>query len=117
MAFLTGLVGLVSTKIHPYPIAFATGVVVLMALNALAALYPLYYFRGKKNPFNVYVMGMMVRLAFVGLSLILVITLGGLEKSAVLAITLTGMFSFIAFLGVEIHHFLHHNDSLMSAPA
>ncbi len=117
MAFLTGLVALVSTKINLYPITFGTGVVVLMALNALAAMYPLYYFRGKKNPFNVYILGMIVRLGIVGMCLILVITLGGLEQAALLAITLTGMFSFMAFLAVEIHHFLQHNASFMSTAA
>ncbi len=85
-----------------------------MALNALGALYPLYLFRGKKNPFNLYILGMIIRLALVGVSFILLISLSGLNKASLLAITLTGMVSFIAYLGVEVHHFIHHNASLMS---
>lgn len=114
MALLSVAAGLLSTRLQSYPAAFATGAVVFMALNAWAALYPLYHFRGKKNPFNVYLMGMVVRMAVVGCALILVITMGGLDKAALLAITLTGMFSFLAYLVVEIHHFVHHNASLMS---
>ncbi len=114
MALLSVAAGLLSTRLQSYPAAFATGAVVFMALNALAALYPLYHFRGKKNPFNLYLMGMVVRMAIVGFALILVITLGGLDKAALLAITLTGMISFLAYLVVEIHHFVHHNASLMS---
>jgi hypothetical protein len=115
MALLSVAAGFLSTRMQSYPAAFATGAVVFMALNALAALYPLYHFRGKKtNPFNVYLMGMVVRMAVVGFALILVITLGGLDKAALLSITLTGMVSFLAYLAVEIHHFVHHNDSLMS---
>jgi hypothetical protein len=114
MALLSVAAGVLSTKMASYPAAFATGAVVFMALNALAALYPLYHFRGKKNPFNIYLLGMVIRLAVVGMALILVITLGGLDKAALLAITLTGMVSFIAYLVVEIHHFVHHNASLMS---
>jgi len=41
--------------------------------------------------------------------------LGGLNKATLLAITLTGMISFIAYLAVEIHHFVYHNATLMSA--
>ena len=115
MALLSVAAGLLSFKLQSFPVPFATGVVVFMALNALAALYPLYHFRGKKNPFNLYLMGMVVRLGVVGAALILVITLGGLDKAALLAITLTGMVSFLAYLVVEIHHFIHHNASLMSA--
>ncbi len=36
-----------------------------------------------------------------------------LSKNALLAVTLTAMFSFIAYLVVEIHHFLRNNASLM----
>jgi hypothetical protein len=115
MALLALVAGLLSTKLQSYPAAFATGAIVFMGLNALGAIYPLYHFRGRKNPFNVYLMGMVIRLAIVGLALILVITLSELDKVALLSITLTGMASFLAYLGVEIHHFLHHNDKLMSA--
>ena len=92
---------------------FGTGAVVFMALNALAAIYPLYRFKGQGNPFNVYMLGMMIRMVVIGVALILVITLGGLSRNALLAFTLTAMFSFIAYLAVEIHHFLRHNASLM----
>lgn len=114
MALLSVAAVLMSLKLDAYPTAFATGVVFFMAANALAAIYPLYLFRGKKNPFNVYLMGMVIRLAVVGAALILVITLGDLNKAALLSITLTGMLSFIAYLMVEIHHFIHHNAGLMS---
>lgn len=114
MALLSVAAGLLSLKLQSYPTAFATGVVFFMALNAIGALYPLYWFKGKKNPFNIYLMGMVVRLLVVGIALIIVITIGGLDKAALLSITLTGMVSFIAYLMVEIHHFIHHNKSLMS---
>lgn len=114
MALLSLAAGLLSYKMDGYPAAFGTGAVVFMALNALAAIYPLYRFRGKLNPFNVYLAGMAVRMGIIGLALILVITLGGLSQTALLSITLTGMVSFIAYLAVEIHHFMRHNASLMS---
>ncbi|MDB5051280.1 MAG: hypothetical protein JWO30_4351 [Fibrobacteres bacterium] len=114
MVLLAVAAGLVSSRIEGYPVAFATGAVVFMALNALAAIYPLYRFRGKMNPFNVYVAGMVVRMAIIGMVLIAVILAGGLSQSALLAVTLTAMVSFVAYLAVEIHHFLRHNASLMS---
>jgi hypothetical protein len=114
MVLLSVAAGLVSSRLEGYPTAFATGAVVFMALNALAAIYPLYRFRGNRNPFNVYLTGMVVRMAVIGIVLILVITLGGLSQAALLSVTLTAMVSFIAYLAVEIHHFLRHNASLMS---
>jgi hypothetical protein len=114
MVLLAAIAGLVASRLEGYPIAFATGAVVFMAVNALAAIYPLYRFRGKMNPFNVYLLGMVIRMAVIGMVLIGVILLGGLRQSALLALTLTAMVSFIAYLAVEIHHFLRHNASLMS---
>ena len=115
MVLLAVAAGLLSFRLEGFPLAFATGAVVFMALNALAAIYPLYRFRGKTtNPFNVYLMGMVVRMAVIGIVLIGVILMGGLSQSALLSITLTAMVSFIAYLAVEIHHFLRHNASLMS---
>ena len=114
MVLLAVAAGILSSRWEGYPVGFATGAVVFMALNALAALYPLYRFRGKWNPFNVYLMGMVVRMAVIGVALIGVILAGGLSQSALLALTLTAMISFIAYLAVEIHHFLRHNASLMS---
>jgi hypothetical protein len=113
MVLLSVAAGLLSFRVDGYPAAFGTGAVVFMALNALAAMYPLYRFRGKGNPLNVYMLGMLVRMAVIGAALILVIVLGGLSKNALLAVTLTAMFSFIAYLVVEIHHFLRNNASLM----
>ena len=114
MVLLAVAAGLLSTRLKGYPLAFATGAVVFMAFNALAAIYPLYRFRGKLNPFNVYMMGMVIRMAIIGMVLIGVILAGGLSQSALLSLTLTAMVSFIAYLAVEIHHFLRHNASLMS---
>jgi hypothetical protein len=114
MVLLSAVAVLVSSRIEGYPAAFGTGAIMFMALNALAAIYPLYHFRGKMNPFNVYLMGMVVRMAVIGAVLIAVILAGGLDKNALLALTLTAMISFIAYLAVEIHHFLRHNASLMS---
>jgi hypothetical protein len=113
MVLLALAAGAVSFRVEGYPAAFGTGAVVFMALNALAALYPLYRFRGK-NPFNIYMAGMMVRLVVIGLVLIVLMIKGGLSQNALLAVTLTAMFSFIAYLTVEIHHFLRHNASLLS---
>jgi hypothetical protein len=114
MGLLCMAAALLPMSLESYPAFFGIGVVVFMALNALAALYPLYRFRGKANPFNVYLAGMVVRMGIIGTALILVVTLSGLDQTALLSITLTGMISFIAYLAVEIHHFLRHNASLMS---
>lgn len=114
MVLLAIAAGLLSFRMDGYPVAFATGAVFFMALNAVAAVYPLYRFRGKGNPLNVYMLGMMIRMAVIGVALILVITLSSLSRNALLAFTITAMFSFVAYLTVEIHHFLRHNASLMS---
>jgi hypothetical protein len=114
MVMLSVAAGILSSRLEGFPIALATGAVVFMALNALGAIYPLYRFKGKKNPFNIYLMGMIVRMALIGFTLIAVILVGGLSQNALLALTLTAMVSFVAYLAVEIHHFLRHNASLMS---
>lgn len=104
---------LLSFRVQGYPSAFGMGAVLFMAVNAWAAVYPLYRFRGQANPLNVYMLGMVIRMAVIGAALILVITLGGLSRNALLAFTMTAMLSFIAYLAVEIHHFLRNNASLM----
>jgi hypothetical protein len=114
MVLLSVAAGFLSSRLEGFPIALATGAVAFMALNALGAIYPLYRFKGKKNPFNLYLMGMIVRMAVIGFTLIAVILVGGLSQNALLALTLTAMVSFVAYLAVEIHHFLRHNASLMS---
>lgn len=113
MVLLALTAGAVSFRVKGYPAAFGTGAVVFMALNALAALYPLYHFKGK-NPLNIYMIGMIVRLAVIGLVLIVTMVKGGLSQTALLAVTLTAMVSFVAYLAVEVHHFLRHNVTLMS---
>ncbi len=113
MVFLAMVAAFVSTRLQFYPVVFATGAVIFMALNALAALLPLYIFRGKKNPFTVYLMGMVVRLALVGIAMILLLTIGKLDQNALLSITLTAMVSFVAYLAVEIHHFIRHNAGFL----
>ena len=113
MVMLALAAGAVSFRVKGYPAAFGTGAVVFMALNALAALYPLYHFKGK-NPLNIYMIGMIVRLAVIGLVLIVTMVKGGLSQAALLAVTLTAMVSFVAYLAVEVHHFLRHNVTLMS---
>jgi len=113
MVLLALAAGAVSFRVRGYPAAFGTGAVVFMALNALAALYPLYRFKGK-NPLNIYMIGMIVRLLVIGIALIVMMVKGGLSQASLLAVTLTAMVSFVAYLAVEIHHFLHHNVSLLS---
>ena len=114
MALLAVAAGSISRKVDGFSIAIATSVVLFMGLNALAAIYPLYVFKGKLNPFNLYLAGMVVRMGAIGIALIALILLGGLSQNALLAVALTGMASFVAYLGVEIHHFLRHNASLLS---
>jgi hypothetical protein len=70
MALLAVAAGVLSLKMETYPMVFGIGAVCFMALNALGALYPLYHFKGNKNPFNIYLMGMIVRLGVVGIALI-----------------------------------------------
>lgn len=94
-------------KLDLYHWSLGLGVVVFMGMNALAAVYPLYRFPGK-NPFNVYLGGMVVRLAVIGAVLILIISLGDLSKPHLLSMTLTAMASFVAYLSVEVRHFLNH---------
>ena len=113
MALLSIAVLLLPAGMDGYPSGFGMGAIVFMALNALAAVYPLYRFKGQGNPLNVYMLGMMIRMGIIGAALVLVITLGGLSRNALLAFTLTAMFSFIAYLAVEIHHFIRNNASLM----
>jgi hypothetical protein len=97
----------VALGLEGYPIGFGMGAVVFMGLNALAALYPLYLFKGK-NPLNLYMIGMVARLAVIGLILIALMVKTGLSQDQLLAVTLTVMVSFVAYLGVEIHHFLRN---------
>jgi hypothetical protein len=94
-------------KLDLYHWSLGLGVVLFMGLNALAAVYPLYRFPGR-NPFNVYLGGMVVRLAVIGAALILIIFLGDLSKPHLLSMTLTAMASFVAYLSVEVKHFLNH---------
>lgn len=94
-------------KLDLYHWSLGLGVVVFMGLNALAAVYPLYRFPGK-NPFNVYLGSMVVRLAVIGTVLILIISLGDLSTPHLLSMTLTAMASFVAYLSVEVKHFLSH---------
>src|SRR6185436_17343722 len=61
-----------------YPPVHGMGAVLFMGLNALAAVYPLYRFR-QRNPFQLYLLGMVVRLGVIGAVLMGVITLGGLD--------------------------------------
>lgn len=103
----------VSLGIEGYPTAFGLGAVAFMALNALGALFPLYRFKAG-NPLTVYMGGMIVRLALIGTVLVAMMAKGGLSENQLLAVTLTAMVSFIAYLAVEIHHFLRHNASLLS---
>ena len=114
MVLLSLAAGALSFQVDGYPAAFGTGAVVFMGLNALAALYPLYRFRAIGNPFNVYLAGMVVRMAVIGIALIAVITLSSLTQNALLAVTLTAMVSFVAYLAVEVHHFLRHPDTFTS---
>lgn len=113
MVLLALAAGAIARKVDGFTPAFAAGTVIFMALNALAALYPLYRFRGRGNPFNIYLAGMVVRMAVIGVVLIAIILGTGLGQNALLAIALTGMGSFVAYLCVEIHHLLRHNASLL----
>ena len=97
----------VAFGVTEYPTGMAIGAVAFMALNALAALYPLYLFKDK-NPLNVYMMGMVARLAVIGLILIALLVRTSLSQDQLLAVTLTAMVSFVAYLGVEIQHFLRN---------
>src|SRR4051812_47331817 len=89
----------IATRLESYRLSFAVGAVIFMACNAIGAIYPLYRLKGK-NPFNVYLLGMTIRLAVIGAVLITLVVAGGLSMNALLGVTLTGMISFIAYLGV-----------------
>lgn len=95
-------------KLELYHWSLGLGVVVFMGINALGAVYPLYRFPGS-NPFNVYLGSMVLRLGIIGTALILVITLGNLSMPHLLSMTLTAMASYVAYLAVEVRHFLTKN--------
>lgn len=95
-------------KLDLYHWTVGLGVVIFMGINALAAVYPLYRFPGR-NPLNVYLGGMVLRLGVIGTTLILIISLSDLSKPHLLSMTLTAMASFIAYLAVEVSHFLNNN--------
>lgn len=115
MVLLCAAAAALSTRLDGYPLSLALAAVVFMALNALGAVYPLYLNRGRKNPFNVYIGGMVVRMAVIGASLIAVIVLTRLSKAALLSLTCTAMASFLAYLAVEIRHFMRNPSGLLAA--
>lgn len=116
MALLSAAAVAMAHKLDLYHWSLGLGVVVFMGLNAMAAVYPLYRFRGR-NPFNVYLGSMVVRLGVIGTALILIITLGALSAPHLLSMTLTAMASFIAYLAVEVRHFLNNPAFLAGQPA
>ena len=98
-----------------YHWSLGLGVVVFMGVNALGAVYPLYRFPGR-NPFNVYLGSMVLRLGIIGTALILVISLGNLSMPNLLSMTLTAMASYVAYLAIEVRHFLTQNAAFLSGP-
>lgn len=94
-------------KLDLYHWSLGLGVVLFMGVNALGAVWPLYRYP-TQNPFTVYLGGMALRLAIIGTALILIITLGNLSMPHLLAMTLTAMASYVAYLSVEVRHFLNH---------
>jgi energy-converting hydrogenase Eha subunit H len=111
IALVMGLLSLAAVgmahKLDLYHWTLGLGVVVFMGVNALGAVWPLYRFPAK-NPFTVYLGGMALRLALIGTALILVISLGNLSTPHLLAMTVTAMASYVAYLSVEVRHFLNH---------
>ena len=99
-----------SVKFPGYPRFFGVIAVCLMAINALGSMYPLYALRGK-NPFNVYLWGMLIRLALIGMTFITLVVKSRLTQGGLLAVTFTALFSFVVYLAVEIRHFLRHPES------
>ena len=99
-----------SLKLPGYPRFFGVIAVCLMAINALSSIYPLYALRGK-NPFNVYLWGMLIRLALIGVAFITLVVKSRLTQGGLLAVTFTALFSFVVYLAVEIRHFLRHPES------
>lgn len=94
---------------HP---ALGLAVVAFMGLNAVGAVWPLHRFP-RSNPLTVYMGGMVLRLGIIGAVLISVVLFSDLGQDSLLAMTLTAMASFIAYLAVEVRHFL----SLTALPA
>jgi hypothetical protein len=113
MSLLAALTFVLGTRWDAYDPVFGIGAVVFMALNALAAVYPLYRFP-RKNPFNTYVLGMLVRLAAIGMALTVLISQAGLTRGGLMAVTVTAMISFLAYQAVEIGHFVRHPESFQS---
>ena len=112
--FLSVIAWVLATRVGDYSRALAVTVVLFMALNALAAVYPLYRLRAK-NPFNVYILGMLVRMAIIGVVLTLFLAKQDVSQKTTLAVALTAMFSFVVFLTVEIRHFIRHPENFQGA--
>lgn len=115
MALLCAASAILSFRVSAYPLATGIGAIVFMGLNAIAAVYPLYMNKGKLHPFNVYLAGMAVRLFVIGVALILIIQLTRLSKEALMSLTFTAMFSFVAYLAMEVRHFIRNPAGLMTA--
>lgn len=106
MALLSTTAVIMAQQLDLYHWSVGLGVVVFMGINAIGAIYPLYRFPSH-NPFNVYLGSMVVRLAVIGAALIILISAGDLSMPHLLSMTLTAMLSFVAYLGVEVRHFLN----------
>lgn len=115
MALLAAASLAVSYRWESYPMAVGMGAILFMGVNAICAVYPLYINKGKHNPFNVYLAGMIVRLLLIGVALILVIVFTRLSKESLMALTFTAMASFVAYLAAEIRHFIRNPAGLMTA--
>jgi hypothetical protein len=115
MTLLCAASAILSFRMQGYPLAMGIGAIVFMGLNAIGAVYPLYMNKGKKNPFNVYLGGMVVRLALIGVALILIIQLTALSKGSLMSLTFTAMVSFVAYLAMEVRHFIRNPSGLMTA--
>jgi hypothetical protein len=115
MALLCAASAILSFRMDGYPLVFGLSAIIFMGLNAIGAVYPLYINKGKKNPFNVYLGGMIVRLALIGFALILIIQLTSLSKGALMSLTFTAMISFVAYLAMEVRHFIRNPSGLMTA--
>jgi hypothetical protein len=112
--FLSVITWILAFRLGGYSPMLAVAVVFFMTLNALGAVYPLYRLR-TKNPFNVYILGMLIRMAVIGVVWTLFLGQEGISQKTLLAVILTAMFSFVAFLTVEIRHFMRHPENFQSA--
>ncbi len=106
---LASLVYVASLKIATYNKILGFSAIFIMALNAIFAVFPLYWFKSQ-NPMRLYVTGMLSRMLCIGL--LVFIALQYFSRDILMAYIITSLLAFVVFQIVEIRHFISHQRIL-----